>query len=99
MVPSLFRNGSAGVRNACRVDRAIELDRYRPGPAGARLKKSGVPVWALISYYQQAVHEDLEQTARDYELTPEDVRVALEYYERHRKAIDARITANSSPVS
>ena len=76
----------------------VEDDPYKPGSAGARLKSSGVPIWALISYYQRAVHEDLEQTARDYELSCEEVQAAVEYYRRHKKAIDARITVNSSAV-
>jgi uncharacterized protein (DUF433 family) len=81
------------------VDQYIESDPYRPGPAGARLRSSGVPVWALISYYKFAVHEDAEQTARDYELTREDVAAAIAYYHQHREAIDARIAANSSAVA
>ncbi len=81
------------------ADRYIEHDPYKPGSAGARLKSSGVPIWALISYYKHAVHEDLEQTARDYELPREEVAAALEYYQRHKKAIDARMTLNSSAVA
>lgn len=82
-----------------RVDKFIESDPYKPGPAGARLKTSGVPIWALISYYKCAVHGDVEQTARDYELSEEEVAAALIYYHRHKKAIDARIAANASVVS
>jgi uncharacterized protein (DUF433 family) len=81
------------------LDKYIERDPYKPGPAGARLKSSGVPIWALIGYYKGAVHEDLEQTARDYELLREDVEAALEYYQRHKKSIDARITLNSSALA
>jgi uncharacterized protein (DUF433 family) len=81
------------------IDTYIEQDPYKPGPAGARLKSTGVPIWALISYYKRAVHEDIEQTARDYELPREAVEVALEYYDRHKKLIDARITLNSSSVA
>jgi uncharacterized protein (DUF433 family) len=81
------------------VDTYIEEDPYKPGPVGARLRSTGVPIWALISYYRRAVHEDVEQTARDYELPREAVEAALEYYRQHKELLDARITLNSSSVA
>lgn len=60
----------------------------------ARLRNSGVPVWAIIGYLQ-AVANDVEATARAHEVTVEDVRAAMAYYRQHREALDARLMANT----
>ena len=72
----------------------IQLDADRPGAADARLRDSGVPVWALISYYEAA--RDIDEVARDFEVPTEDVRAALAYYRSHKAAIDVRLAMNAA---
>ena len=38
----------------------VEENPLRPGPADARLKESGVELWALLSYLDSAVGGDLK---------------------------------------
>jgi uncharacterized protein (DUF433 family) len=78
-----------------RVRQRIEEDPSRPGPQSARLRESGVPVWAVISYYDALKH-DVELTAHDYEIPVEDVRAALDYYHQHKQEIDARLAMNAA---
>jgi uncharacterized protein (DUF433 family) len=73
----------------------IEPDPYHPGPDGARLKDSGVPVWALVGHWQ-AVGHDRARVAADYELSATAVEAALAYYRHHTAAIDARLEANAA---
>ncbi len=40
------------------ISRHIEENTHRPGPAYARLKESGVPIWTLIMYWRGAVGGD-----------------------------------------
>ena len=87
------------VREAALIQRHIAMDPHRPGPADARLKDSGVPLWALISYLQRAVAGDVAQTAEDYEVPIEAVEAALAYYqhdEEYKRLIDARIALNAA---
>jgi hypothetical protein len=55
------------------IERYVAEDPYRPGPAEARLVQYGPHVWAIVSYYQQAVKHDLDQVARDYGIPREAV--------------------------
>lgn len=71
-------------------DRIDESERTEP-----RLLKSGIPLWNLIGYYYQAVNEDIEATARSYHIPVEEVEIALAYYRRHPKMIDAFLALNS----
>jgi hypothetical protein len=48
------------------IERYITEDPYRPGPAEARLAHYGTHVWAIVSYYQEAVNRDRDRVARDY---------------------------------
>jgi uncharacterized protein (DUF433 family) len=74
-------------------------DTYRPGPAEVRLVQYGTQVWAIVSYYQQAVQNDLDRVAADYDIPREAVEAALAYYQMHQQAIDARILLNNSSVA
>ena len=74
----------------------VEENPLRPGPADARLKESGVELWALLSYLDSAVAGDIEQTARDYEVPVDAVKAARAYYERHRAPLDARIAISAA---
>ena len=78
------------------IARYVEEDPHRPGPAHARLTPWGTPVWALISYWQQAVCGDLAQAAADYEISLEAAEASVAYYERNKAMIDARILLNSA---
>jgi uncharacterized protein (DUF433 family) len=73
------------------VRREIEDDPYYPGPSNARLRRSGVHVWAIIGYYLHAVGGDEQAVARDYGLSPDEVKAALGYYRYHRAEIEGRI--------
>lgn len=79
------------------IDHYIELDRSLPIPRTARLRDSGVSVWALIPYYQ-AAGEDVDRVAADYGLSREAVEAALAYYRCHQAAIDARIEEHVAAV-
>jgi uncharacterized protein (DUF433 family) len=77
------------------IKRYIEPDPHRSGPAYARLKESGVHVWALVGHWQ-ATGRETEPVAQDYELPREAVQAALAYYRRHTAAIDAHLAANAA---
>jgi uncharacterized protein (DUF433 family) len=70
-------------------------DRYPGGRADARLRDSGVPVWALVGHLR-VIGNDADQLAADYELSREAVDAALAYYRRHHELIDARLLLNSA---
>jgi uncharacterized protein (DUF433 family) len=80
------------------IARYVEEDRSRPGPAGARLADSGVPLWALIGYLHAAVAGDPTQAAVDYRVPVDAVRAAVAYYNRrdNRPLIDALIALNAA---
>ena len=73
-----------------RIDEPASLGQHE-----ARLRDTGIPVWALIDYLK-AVDNDVEAVARAHEIPVEDVEAAVAYYQRHRAAIDARLTANAA---
>lgn len=73
----------------------IEPDPYKPWEGDARIRDTGVHVWALIGYLP-AVHDDPARVAADYELPIEAVEAAIAYYRRHRHAIDARLAMNAA---
>lgn len=73
------------------------IDEYilpESGPSEARLRKYGVPIWALIGHLP-AVNGNLDDLARDYEIPRDVVDIALAYYKEHRAAIDARLVLNA----
>ncbi len=76
------------------ITRYVERDPRRPGSvAEARIVGTALPVWALVGYFQ-AVGQDLDRVADDYDVSHEIVEAALAFYARHRTAIDERIAAN-----
>lgn len=81
------------------IARYIVEDPYRSSPAEARLAEYGTHVWAIVSYYRQAVHGDLDRVARDYDIPREAVEAALAYYCEHQSSIDARILLNDPSVA
>lgn len=64
------------------------------GPAGARLRESGVEIWALVAQLP-AMGDDVARLAAAYGLPAEVVQAALAYYQRHTELIDAQITLNT----
>ena len=79
------------------IARWIEKDPSRPGPANARITDHGASVWALIGYLR-AVGDDSSRVAHDYALPDEAIAAAIAYYKRNRAVIDARLTANATPL-
>ena len=67
----------------------------QPGDHEARLRNTGIPVWALIDYLK-AARNNLETVAAAHEVPVDDVRAAVAYYKRHRDSIDARLQANAA---
>lgn len=58
------------------------------------LKESGVPVRAIIGYYQGGAEGDVDVVAKDYDVPREAVEAALAFYERDPSLIDAWLTLN-----
>ena len=72
----------------------LDYDRYG-GRADARLKHSGVSVWAIVGYL--GVYDgDVDEVARIYELSQDEMDAALAYYRRNKKYVDARILLNEA---
>lgn len=63
------------------------------GAAEARLRRSWVPVWAVIGQIPVAGN-NVESLAEAYDIPAEEAEAALAYYRRHRDVIDARLDAN-----
>jgi uncharacterized protein (DUF433 family) len=78
------------------IAKYVEENPRRPGPADARLKESGIELWALISYLDLAVAGDVAQAAEDYEIPAAAVQAARAYYGRHRAPLDARIAISAA---
>lgn len=70
-----------------------DTDRYHGGRADARLRRSGVSVWAIVAYLPVYQH-DLDQVAEHFGITHDEVEAALAYYERNKAYIDARLVLN-----
>jgi len=89
---------TAELRTAALIERWIEPDFARPGPAYARLKDYGIHIWALIGHLP-AAKNDVAQVASDYHIPVEAVEAALAYYHQHRTAIDAKLEADAAYVT
>jgi uncharacterized protein (DUF433 family) len=78
------------------IEKHIDLnyDRFG-GRADARLKESGVSIWAIVGYLD-VYDGNASEVARIYDLSPEEMDAALAYYRRHKKYIDARILLNEA---
>ncbi|MGI8550909.1 MAG: hypothetical protein ACR2PL_09005 [Dehalococcoidia bacterium] len=68
----------------------IEPDPHKGDPAEARLKASGVSVWAVIG--QLELDEwDVASVAEYYEVPKAAVEAAVAYSHRHEEAIKVRL--------
>lgn len=74
------------------IDRFIETDPSG-SRADARVIGYGVPIWALVGYWQ-VNGRDIDIVAKDYELPREAVQAAMVFYECYREIIDDRMQAN-----
>lgn len=74
----------------------IEQNPDKLGAAHARLKRSGVPVWALIGH--MPVHNGrADLVAADYEVPVEAVLAALAYYHQFEHEIEAELQSKRVP--
>lgn len=94
--------------NTADLDRWIGPDPHRPGPARARLLGEQVPVWAIVgdtgalagTTEPAAIPDEVvAEVARGYDIPNEAVWAALQYYARHRGAIDALLEANAAALA
>lgn len=64
-------------------------------PAEARLRDSGVSVWAIVESLR-LMEGARERVVADFDISLEALDAALAYYERHKDVIDAKITLNAA---
>jgi uncharacterized protein (DUF433 family) len=78
------------------IEKHVDLnyDRYG-GRADARLKRSGVSIWAIVTYLD-VFDGDIEKVAWSYDLSQEEMAAALAYYRQNKKYVDARILLNDA---
>jgi uncharacterized protein (DUF433 family) len=65
------------------------------GRADARLKKSGVSVWAIVTYIR-VYHGDLDKVKWHFELSQEELDGALAYDRQNKEYVDARLRVNQA---
>jgi len=58
--------------------------------ADGKLKKEGIPAWALVGYLM-ATNWDMEQTRADYDIEMEKLEAAVVYYIQYKDVIDAKL--------
>jgi len=77
------------------IERYIDLDteRYAGGRADARLKESGVSVWAIVAFLP-VYDSDIARVADHFSISETEVHAALAYYHRNKAYVDARIALN-----
>jgi len=79
------------------VERHIDgdFDRYAGGRADARLRESGVSVWAIVSFLK-VYNDSVTKVAEHFDLKQEEVEGALAYYRLNKPFIDARVALNEA---
>ena len=75
------------------IDLYIDTGGAAGGMADARLRRSWVPIWAVIGHIP-VTGDAPEALADAYDIPVEEAEAALAFYRRHRDIIDARIAAN-----
>jgi uncharacterized protein (DUF433 family) len=75
------------------IERYLEPNPNRPGPADWWLKDYGVSVWALVGQWK-VEDNNIDRVAAAYEVPRQAVEAALAYYRRHPEVIEARLAAN-----
>lgn len=76
------------------VEEYIERHPHKAGRAEVVIKGTGVPVWALVGYWQGV--GDVKKVADDYELPIEAIEAATEYYRQNKAVIDNRLEENQA---
>ena len=79
------------------IEKHIDLsfDRYPYGRADAWLRDSRVSIWAIVTYLNM-YDGDVDEVARNHDLSQEEMAAALAYYRRYKKYVDARILLNEA---
>ena len=79
------------------ITRFVDLDteRYAGGRADARLKDSGVAIWAIVAFLR-VYDNDVGRVADHFTISEAEVEAALAYYRRNRKYVDARVVLNEA---
>lgn len=79
------------------IERHIDqdVDRHAGGRADARLRDSGVSVWAVVAFLN-VYRQDPQKVAEHFQLSPEEVDAALAYYRANKRYVDARIALNEA---
>jgi uncharacterized protein (DUF433 family) len=79
------------------IERHVDQDveRYPNGRADARLRDSGVSVWAIVGFLRVYDNDD-RKVAEHFDLSAEEIEAALAYYRLHKQVIDARVTLNEA---
>src|SRR5262249_54365236 len=76
------------------IERYIEPHPHRPGVAEARVRGTGIPVWALVNRYRLTPGSGAAELVADaYGIEPEAMAAVIAYYKRYRTEIDSRIAA------
>lgn len=79
------------------IERHVDLDtdRYAGGRADARLKDSGVSVWAVVAFLP-VYRGDIARVAHHFSISEAEVEAALAYYRQNKSFVDARIALNEA---
>jgi uncharacterized protein (DUF433 family) len=89
------RRGDLGEQDLIERHVDLDTDRYPSGRADARLRDSGVSVWAIVAFLG-VYSKDVDKVAEHFGLSREEVEAALAYYRRNRPYIDGRIALNEA---
>jgi uncharacterized protein (DUF433 family) len=71
------------------------VDAYPGGQADARLRTSGVSIWAIVAFLP-IYSGDPDKVADHFGIARVAVEAALAYYRRHKPYVDARIALNQA---
>jgi hypothetical protein len=78
------------------IEKHIDMEHARSGGrADARLRVSGVPIWALVAYLD-VFGGDADEVARNFDRSHVEMDAALAYYKRNNCFVDARVTLNEA---
>jgi hypothetical protein len=73
----------------------LETERYSGGRADARLKDSGVAIWAIVAFLK-IYDNDVARVADHFAISEVEAEAALAYYRRNKKYVDARVALNEA---
>jgi hypothetical protein len=73
----------------------LDYERYPGGRADARLRSSGVSVWAIVAM-SRIYSGDLARTAEHFELSRDEMDGAMAYYRANKAYVDARVLLNQA---